>query len=88
MTDIKEKFQQAAADVQKLSRKPDNDTLLALYALYKQATSGDTGGKRPGMFDLVGQAKYDAWEKLKGTGSEAAMEKYIALVEKLKGIYV
>lgn len=86
MTDLKTRFEQAAAQAQKLSRRPDNDTLLKLYALYKQSTSGDVSGKRPGMFDMVGQAKYDAWAKVKGTGSEAAMEQYIALVEKLKGV--
>ena len=86
MTDLKTRFEQAAAQAQKLSRRPDNDTLLKLYALYKQSTSGDVSGKRPGMFDMVSQAKYDAWAKVKGTGSEAAMEQYIALVEKLKGV--
>lgn len=84
MSDLKSQFEQAAAAVQKLNSRPANETLLQLYALYKQATSGDATGKRPGMFDMVAQAKFDAWSKLKGTSQSAAMEQYIALVEKLK----
>lgn len=83
MSDLKTQFEQAAADVQKLGKRPSNDALLELYALYKQATVGDVTGSRPGMFDMVGRAKYDAWAKLKKTGKEDAMKKYIALVEKL-----
>ena len=60
-----------------------NDTLLDLYALYKQATSGDVSGGRPGMLDVRGRAKYDAWGKRKGMTRDAAMEGYIALVTKL-----
>ena len=81
--DLKARFEKAAADVEKLARKPDNDTMLKLYALYKQSTVGDASGKRPGMFDMVGQAKFDAWSKFKGTGKDKAMEQYIALVEAL-----
>ena len=85
MSDLKAQFEQAARDAQKLPKKPDNDTLLRLYALYKQATAGDVVGKRPGFMDLVGQAKYDAWAKVKGSSKEAAMQAYIDLVKKLKG---
>lgn len=84
MSDLKTRFETAAANVQALNKRPDNDTLLQLYALYKQATSGDVSGKRPGMFDMVGRAKYDAWNKLKGHSEPDAMEKYINLVESLK----
>ena len=83
MTDLEKKFQDAAAAAQKLPRRPDNNTLLRLYALYKQATSGDASGKRPGFTDPVGQAKYDAWAKEKGMSKDAAMQAYIQVVEKL-----
>ncbi|HEY1011447.1 MAG TPA: acyl-CoA-binding protein [Herpetosiphonaceae bacterium] len=78
-------FEAAAAAAQQLKNRPDNDTLLQLYALYKQASSGDAGGKRPGMLDLVGRAKYDAWAKLKGTGQDDARQQYVDLVAKLGG---
>jgi len=60
-----------------------NDTLLGLYGLYKQATSGDATGKRPGMFDMVGRAKYDAWATHSGTANEEAMRAYVDLVDSL-----
>jgi diazepam-binding inhibitor (GABA receptor modulator, acyl-CoA-binding protein) len=85
MADVKAKFEKAAADVQKLKQKPDNDTLLKLYALYKQGSVGEVTGKRPGFTDFKGRAKYDAWAKLKGTAQKKAMEDYISLVEKLLG---
>lgn len=84
MTDLKSRFETAAKEAQSLAKKPDNDTLLQLYALYKQATVGDVTGSRPGLFDAVGRAKYDAWAKTKGTTKDAAMQKYVDLVEKLK----
>lgn len=67
-----------------LPERPDNDDLLALYALYKQATQGDNQSKRPGMLDFVKRAKHDAWAARKGTAPEAAMQAYIDLVERLK----
>ena len=85
MSDTKDAFAKAAREVQDLRRKPGNDMLLRLYALYKQATAGDAGGDAPGMLDFVARAKYDAWAKLKGTGREDAMKKYVALVNRLKG---
>ncbi len=85
MSDLKTQFEKAAQEAQKLPKKPDNDTLLRLYALYKQATVGDVSGKRPGFMDMVGQAKYDAWAKVKGSSKEAAMQSYVDLVNKLKG---
>jgi len=83
MTDLKSQFESAAQAVQSLPRKPDNDTLLKLYALYKQSTAGDASGKRPGFTDPVGRAKYDAWEKLQGRSKEQAMQQYIDLVNTL-----
>jgi acyl-CoA-binding protein len=83
MVDLKTQFNQAAEDVKKLSSRPDNHTLLELYALFKQATDGDVSGSRPGMLDVKGRAKFDAWAKKKGLSFEAAMKDYIALVTKL-----
>lgn len=84
MTDLQSRFETAAQEAQKLAKRPDNTTMLQLYALYKQATAGDVSGKRPGFTDFVGQAKYDAWAKMKGTAKDAAMQQYVALVERLK----
>ncbi|MCG6880937.1 MAG: acyl-CoA-binding protein [Deltaproteobacteria bacterium] len=83
MSDLPAGFEKAAVDVKGLSKQPDNDTLLALYAFHKQAKNGDVTGKRPGFTNMVGRAKYDAWTKLKGTGRDAAMQSYIDLVERL-----
>ena len=77
-------FETAQADAQTLPSKPDNATLLKLYALYKQGTQGDVTGTRPGGFDFVGGAKYDAWAALQGKPSGEAQEEYVALVESLK----
>jgi len=85
MPDLKASFEQAAKDVQGLSERPDNDTLLRLYAFYKQGSDGDVSGPKPGFFDFVGTAKYEAWAKLKGTKAEEAQQKYIDLVKKLRG---
>lgn len=84
MSDLRAQFEAAASAAQSLAKRPDNDMLLRLYALYKQATVGDATGGRPGFTDFVGRAKYDAWAKLKGTGNDLAMRDYIALVESLK----
>lgn len=83
MADLKEKFEKASDDVKNLAERPDNDVLLKLYALYKQGSDGDVTGPKPGFFDFVGTAKYEAWAKLKGTKSVEAMQKYIDLVKKL-----
>lgn len=83
MGDLKTDFEKAAEDIKKLAERPDNDTLLKLYALYKQGAEGDVSGPKPGFFDFVGTAKYEAWAKLKGTDQEAAMKKYVDLVKKL-----
>jgi diazepam-binding inhibitor (GABA receptor modulator, acyl-CoA-binding protein) len=85
MSDLKAKFDKAVADSKNLSERPDNQTLLKLYALFKQASTGDVEGKRPGFTDMVGRAKWDAWNELKGTGTEEAMKQYVALIEDLKG---
>jgi acyl-CoA-binding protein len=83
MADLKAKFNQAAEDIKKLSERPDNDTLLKLYALYKQGSDGDVSGPKPGFFDFVGTAKYEAWAKLKGMKTDEAMQKYVDLVKRL-----
>lgn len=84
MSDLKSQFESAAAAAQNLPSKPSNENLLKLYALYKQATSGDVTGSRPGFTDMVGRAKFDAWAKVKGMSVEAAQEAYIALVKQLQ----
>lgn len=78
-------FEAAAERIKSLEERPDNDTLLKLYALYKQGAEGDVNGEKPGFFDFVGVAKYEAWEKLKGTEAEDAKKQYIALVDSLTG---
>lgn len=83
MSDLKRDFEQAAKDVKGLPERPDNDTLLALYALYKQGTEGDVSGPKPGFFDFVGTAKYEAWARLKGKAQDEAMREYVDLVKKL-----
>lgn len=84
--ELKEQFEKAAADSKLLPAKPDNETLLQLYSLYKQGTEGDVNAEPPSnMFDFVGKAKYQAWESLKGKTKEDAMSEYVALVTKLKG---
>ncbi|MEZ5495595.1 MAG: acyl-CoA-binding protein [Gammaproteobacteria bacterium] len=85
MSDLKQQFDQALADVKTLSEKPNDDMMLTLYSLYKQATVGDVTGVRPGFFDFVGGAKYDAREALKGMSSDDAMQKYIDTVKGLLG---
>jgi len=85
MSDLMASFEAAAAASKTLSERPDNATLLQLYALYKQGSSGDVDGKRPGFTDMVGRAKFDAWAALKGTSTEDAMQRYVALVDSLRG---
>jgi carboxylesterase len=80
---LPEDFAQAQERVKTLSKTPSNDELLELYALYKQATVGDVTGSRPGMMDFKGRAKFDAWARKKGTGRDAAMTAYVALVDRL-----
>jgi diazepam-binding inhibitor (GABA receptor modulating acyl-CoA-binding protein) len=84
MADLKAQFETAVAESKQLPEKPDNMTLLQIYALYKQATAGDVEGKRPGFTDMVGRAKYDAWDGLKGKSSDEAMQEYTDLIESLK----
>lgn len=81
-------FESAAREVQLLSSRPDNSTLLRLYGLYKQATLGNVAGKRPGIKNFKDRAKYDAWARLRGRSREKAMEDYIILVKKLKKTHV
>ena len=81
--DLKAKFEAAALAAKKTKKRPDNAMLLKLYAFYKQSTDGDVAGERPGGFDFVGGAKYDAWAKIKGTSRDEAMQSYIKLVERL-----
>ena len=84
MADLQSAFETAVAESKMLPEKPDNMTLLKIYALYKQATEGDAGGKRPGFGDMVGRAKYDAWAGVKGKSKDEAMQEYVDLIESLK----
>ena len=84
MASLKAQFEAAVAASKSLPEKPDNATLLQIYALYKQATAGDVEGKRPGFTDMVGRAKYDAWAGTKGKSSDEAMQEYVDLIESLK----
>ncbi|MDO9481374.1 MAG: acyl-CoA-binding protein [Hydrogenophaga sp.] len=83
MSDLSTRFDAAVANSKNLTERPDNATLLKLYALYKQATAGDNTEKKPGFSDMVGRAKWDAWNGLKGTASDAAMQQYVDLIESL-----
>jgi len=85
MTDLNPRFEQASTAAKSLPERPDNDTMLKLYALYKQGSSGDVSGNKPGMFDFVGVAKYEAWKSIKGLSQDDAMNQYIELVRKLGG---
>ena len=86
MGDLEKNFEAAQAASRKLRTKPDNETLLELYSYFKQATEGDVTGDRPGAFDFVARAKYDAWEARQGVRKDAAMRGYIKLVEHLKSL--
>ena len=83
MSDLKTKFEAAVANSKNLSERPDNATLLKLYALYKQASVGDNTDKKPGFGDMVGRAKWEAWSGFKGTSDTDAMQQYIDLIESL-----
>jgi len=81
---LQEQFTLALAESKTLSERPDNLTLLTIYALFKQGSTGDATGDRPGMTDFVGRAKFDAWANLKGTSQEDAMQQYVDLINSLK----
>ena len=82
---MSDKFAEAQERVKQLTTRPDNATLLELYALFKQASTGDVEGSRPGMMNIKGRAKYDAWAGKKGLSKDQAREQYVALVQKLAG---
>lgn len=83
MSDLDKSFADAQVDVKKLASKPSNDELLSLYSLYKQGSTGDVSGKRPGRLDMVNRAKFDAWAKLEGTSQDSAKQQYVDLVNQL-----
>jgi len=85
MSENSNAFEQAVIAVKQISEKPDNNTLLQLYALYKQGSVGDVSGDKPGFMDFVGSAKYEAWAKLAGMSSKDAQTQYVDLVRKLGG---
>jgi acyl-CoA-binding protein len=83
MATLKKQFDSAVANSKSLTERPDNGTLLKIYALYKQATVGDNTEKKPGFTDMVGRAKWDAWNGFKGTDKDDAMQQYVDLIESL-----
>lgn len=83
MSDLQAAFDNAVRNSTSLSERPDNATLLKIYALYKQATEGDNEAKKPSFTDVVGRAKWDAWEKLKGQSADEAKQAYVELIESL-----
>ncbi|CAN5231277.1 acyl-CoA-binding protein [soil metagenome] len=83
MSDLKADFDKAMLDSKSLSERPDNATLLKIYALYKQGSIGDNLDKKPGFGDMVARAKWEAWSKLKGTSQDEAMQQYIDLIAEL-----
>lgn len=83
MSDLNANFEAAVAHSKNLSERPDNPTLLKMYGLYKQASAGDNTEKKPGFTEVVDRAKWDAWNKLKGTVADAAKQQYIDLVAEL-----
>ena len=85
MSKLQAAFETAVAESKTLPERPDNQTLLRIYALYKQASEGDVSGRRPGFTDLVGRAKYDAWAALQGTTADGARQAYVDLIKQLKG---
>ena len=85
MSDLQQAFEDASVRVKSLEERPDNDTMLKLYALYKQGSEGDVSGNKPGFFDFVGVAKYEAWEKQQGVEQATAQQEYIDLVNSLTG---
>lgn len=84
MSDLQTLFNQAQEDLKYLSERPDNQSLLQLYGLFKQATEGDAQGERPGMMDYINRSKFDAWARQKGKSGEAAMQEYVDIVNRLK----
>ena len=83
MSDLQTQFEAAVAQSKALTERPDNSTLLKIYGLYKQATAGDNTDKKPGFSDMVGRAKWEAWDGFKGLSSEAAMQQYVDLIQSL-----
>jgi diazepam-binding inhibitor (GABA receptor modulator, acyl-CoA-binding protein) len=84
LSNLKAQFDAAMADSKNLAERPDNATLLKIYSLYKQGSTGDNAEKKPGFSDMVGRAKWDAWNSLKGTSTDDAMQQYVDLIESLK----
>ena len=84
MADLKAAFEKAVKESKELPEKPDNQTLLKIYGLYKQASEGDNAGKRPGFTDMVGRMKFGAWAELKGKTAGEAQQEYVDLIESLK----
>lgn len=85
MSELDKRFRLAVQAALELPRRPDNDNLLKMYALYKQASEGDAEGEKPGFFDFVGTAKHQAWESLRGLSPDDAKQGYVDLISSLGG---
>lgn len=83
MASLKDQFEAAVANSKSLTERPDNSTLLKIYGLYKQSTAGDNTEKKPGFSDMVGRAKWEAWNGFKGLDADTAMQQYVDLIESL-----
>ena len=81
---LQAQFDAAQAASKNLAERPDNMTLLEIYALFKQSTAGDVSGERPGFTDMVARAKYDAWVGVKGLSKDQAMQRYVDLITDLQ----
>ena len=84
MASLQEQFDAAVVESKSMTRRPDDETLLEIYSYYKQATDGDATGSRPGAFDFVARAKYDAWKAREGMKKDVAMRGYVKLIAHLK----
>jgi acyl-CoA-binding protein len=81
MSDLNQQFLDALAASKSMSSRPDNETMLTLYALYKQGTQGDAPSEGPG--DMMGMFKHKAWAGLVGLSQEDAQRRYVELVNSL-----
>ena len=84
MTDLNTAFEAAKEAALNLSERPDNQTVLKLYGLYKQGAAGDNQEPKPGFTDFVASAKWNAWNQLKGMAQDDAKQQYIDAIAALE----
>lgn len=78
-------FAQAKERLNSLKEDPGNEVKLKIYALFKQATIGKCNTPKPGMMDIVGKYKWNAWNDLGSMSQDDAQQEYIKLVDNLAG---